>query len=42
MVTHNERCKECKKRIFELLIKLFGEVRINYNLNLFNRSEAHV
>lgn len=42
MVTHNERCKECKKRIFELLTKLFGEVRINYNLNLFNHPDSFV
>lgn len=34
MAVHNERCKECKKRIFELLTKIYGEVREGYNLNL--------
>ncbi len=33
-VKHNERCKECKKRVFELLTHLFGDVERNYNINL--------
>lgn len=34
---HNERCKKCKQHVAEMLSILFGEVRINYNLNLSNR-----
>ena len=34
MVSHNERCKECKERVFELLSNLFGNVERNYNINL--------
>ena len=34
MVSHSERCKECKKRVFELLTEVFGEVNQNYNINL--------
>jgi hypothetical protein len=34
MKSHNERCKECKKRIYELLTKLYGEVEKGYSLNL--------
>jgi hypothetical protein len=33
-MSHNERCKDCKKRIFELLTKIYGEVKEGYNLNL--------
>ncbi len=31
---HDERCKKCKKRIAELLSKIYGEVKNNYNLNI--------
>ncbi len=31
---HNERCKECKKRIAELLSTLYGEVKVNYNIKI--------
>lgn len=31
---HNERCKECKKRIYELLMIIYGKVKQNYKLNL--------
>ena len=31
---HSENCKECKKRIFELLSRIFGEVELSYDLNL--------
>lgn len=33
MKKHNERCKDCKVRVFELLSEIFGEVYENYNLN---------
>lgn len=33
-IKHNERCKECKRRIFELLTKIYGEVKERFNLNL--------
>jgi hypothetical protein len=39
-VRHNERCKECKKQVFALLINIFGEVKENYNLNISNRKTA--
>lgn len=39
-VKHNERCKECKKRIFELLSKLFGKVEQDYNLHLCNKLDS--
>jgi hypothetical protein len=31
---HSERCRECKKRVGELLSKLFGEVSMNYQLEI--------
>ncbi|MCX6158004.1 MAG: hypothetical protein NTY74_08520 [Ignavibacteriae bacterium] len=34
MKKHNERCKECKTKVFELLTNIYGEVHQNYNLNL--------
>ncbi|MDI6643574.1 MAG: hypothetical protein QME14_00825 [Methanobacteriaceae archaeon] len=37
---HNERCRECKKHVFELLSNIFGEVRENYNLNISNRASG--
>jgi hypothetical protein len=42
MANHNERCKDCKKRIYELLTKLFGEVKINHNLNLSNNPDSFI
>jgi hypothetical protein len=41
MSKHNERCKECKKRIFELLVNIYGEnnVEQNYKLNFPNKIE---
>lgn len=39
-IKHNERCKECKKRIFELLSKLYGKVEQDYNLNLSNKLDS--
>lgn len=31
---HNERCKDCKKRIEELLNRIYKKVIVNYNLKL--------
>ena len=31
-VRHNERCKECKKRVLELPVAIYGEVKERYNL----------
>ncbi|MGC9517471.1 MAG: hypothetical protein ACP5C3_07230 [Methanomicrobiales archaeon] len=37
---HNERCKECKNHVLELLSNIFGEVKENYNLNISNRTSG--
>ena len=37
MKKHNERCKDCKTRIFELLSQIYGEVYQNYNLDFPNK-----
>jgi len=34
MTKHNERCKECKKRIFELLVEIYGKDNVFQNINL--------
>lgn len=34
---HNERCKDCKEHVFDLLTNIFGEVKENHNLNLPNK-----
>lgn len=39
MKKHNENCKICKIRIFELLSNIYGEVYQNHNLNLPVRIE---
>ena len=41
MRKHNERCKECKKRVFELLGNIYGQENVfqNYNLQLPNKVE---
>ena len=36
-VRHDERCKECKKRVLELLVEIYGEVKESYNLNLHSK-----
>lgn len=36
-VSHNERCKECKKRVLELLEKEYGEVKEKHNLKLSSK-----
>ncbi len=33
-MSHSERCKECKKRIYDLLSVIFGEVKKEHSLNL--------
>lgn len=38
---HNERCKVCKQRIFELLRAAFGDVEGQYNLNLPSKLEDY-
>lgn len=41
MRKHNERCKECKERVFELLVKIYGTENVlqNHNLQLPNKVE---
>lgn len=34
MPIHNERCKDCKRRVLELLQTLYPDVVVNYDLNL--------
>lgn len=38
---HNERCKVCKQRIFELLRAAFRDVEGQYNLNLPSKPEDY-
>ncbi len=40
-MAHNERCKNCKQRIFELLKVAFGNVDDQYNLNLPSRLDGY-
>ena len=42
MKKHNERCKKCKKHVFELLSKLFGEIKTNHNLHISNNPEEYI
>jgi hypothetical protein len=39
MKKHNERCKECKLRVVQLLNAIYGDINVfqNYNVNLPNR-----
>ncbi|RLD40441.1 MAG: hypothetical protein DRI89_12035 [Bacteroidetes bacterium] len=41
MRKHSERCKECKVRVFELLVKIYGQENVleNHNLQLPNKVE---
>jgi hypothetical protein len=41
MRKHSERCKECKKRILELLMEIYGKENVsqNYNLHFPNKIE---
>lgn len=38
-MSHNERCKECKVRVRELLEKIYGTVIVNYRISLPTRPE---
>lgn len=38
-MSHNERCKECKIRVRELLEKIYGTVIVNYRISLPTRPE---
>jgi hypothetical protein len=44
MRKHNERCKECKKRVFELLEMIYGKGNVfqNYNLQFPNQIDQLV
>ncbi len=41
MKKHNERCKECKQRVFEMLGKIYGKENVfeNYNIQLPSKVE---
>ena len=39
---HDQRCKECKVRIEELLIQIYGEVKPNYNLKIPAKPEDYI
>lgn len=41
MASHNERCKECKRRVAELLQAIYGKVAVNHDLNLPCRLEDY-
>lgn len=41
MASHNERCKDCKARVAELLRAIYGEVIVNHDLNLPCRLEDY-
>lgn len=38
---HNERCKDCKKRVKELIAALYGQVKENFDLDLPCRLEGY-
>lgn len=39
-MAHNERCKECKKRIQEILEKIYGPVITNYRIELLTKPDS--
>jgi len=39
---HNERCRDCKKNIRELLATIFGEVQVNHDIDLPSRIEDYL
>lgn len=41
MASHNERCKDCKRRVTELLRAVYGEVIEQHDLNLPSRFEDY-
>ena len=42
MRRHDQRCRECKVRIEELLIQIYGEVKPNYNLKIPAKPEDYL
>ncbi len=38
---HNERCPECKRRVEEMLRKIYGDVQSNHSLGVPAKLEAH-
>ncbi|OGW32307.1 MAG: hypothetical protein A2X59_00650 [Nitrospirae bacterium GWC2_42_7] len=40
-IRHNERCKDCKITVAKLLVEIYGEIKINYNLNVPCRIEDY-
>ena len=38
-MSHNERCKDCKERVRQLLEKIYGQVIPNYRISLGTRPE---
>ena len=42
MKRHDQRCRECKVRIEELLIQIYGEVKPNYNLKIPAKPEDYL
>ena len=40
-MSHNERCKECKIRVKELLEKLFGQVELNYRFRIPTKPDEY-
>jgi len=38
---HNERCRKCKETIHRLLLGIFGEVEVNYDIGLPSRVEDY-
>lgn len=41
-MTHNERCKLCKKTIFQLLTKIYGTVYQNYRITIGTKPEDYL
>ena len=39
---HNERCKDCKVRVQELLLQIYGEVKPNCNLKIPAKPEDYI
>ena len=40
-IKHNERCKACKITVANLLAEMYGEIKLNYNLNVPCRIEDY-
>ena len=39
--SHNERCRDCKESVKDLLIATFGSVEVNYDIDLPSRLEDY-